>query len=272
VSRFVKVLAVALMVLLIAGGLWAASKSIQVIGSTTVFPIAQACAERFMDINKDVNISVKGGGSGVGIAALLDGTCDIAISSRPMKVEEINKGKERGVNPVAHVIALDGIAIVVHPSNPLEGLTVEQVRNIYSGKINNWKEVGGRDMKIVVVSRDSASGTYEAFHELVLKKEKLRDDAMLLASNRAVATTIAQTEGAIGYIGLGYLSPSVKSLKIDGVMPSKETVINKSYKLARSLYMYTNGEPKGLLKSFIDFVLSPEGQKIVEEQGFVPVK
>ncbi|KUK23355.1 MAG: Phosphate ABC transporter substrate-binding protein, PhoT family [Thermotoga petrophila] len=270
--RFSKMILVPLLILSIASAVLAQAKDISMVGSTTVLPIAQACAEEFMDLNPNVNVSVKGGGSGVGIAALIDGTCDIANASRPMKVGEIRKAKEKGVNPVAHVIAKDGIAVVVHPSNPINGLTLEQLKAIYTGKINNWKEVGGRDMKIVVVSRDSASGTYETFHELVLKGEKLRGDALLLASNQAVATTVVQTEGAIGYIGLGYLSQKVKALKIDGIAPSKETVVDGSYKLARPLFMYTNGEPKGLVKEFIDFVLSPEGQKIVEEQGFIPVR
>lgn len=270
--KFGKLILVGITLLFFAFGVWAQVKSINIVGSTTVLPIAQACAEKFMDLKKDVNVSVKGGGSGVGIAALIDGTCDIANSSRAMKKEEVEKAKGKGINPVEHVIAKDGLAIVVHPSNPVKALTVEQVRDIYSGRISNWREVGGKDMKIVVVSRDSASGTYEAFHELVLKGDKLRGDALLLASNQAVATTVAQTEGAIGYIGLGYLSSSVKALDIDGVKPSKETVVNGSYKLSRPLFMYTNGEPKGLVKEFIDFVLSPEGQKIVEEQGFVAVK
>jgi len=270
--RFFKLFLVLAMVLGFLSGAWAQGKSINLVGSTTVLPIAQACAEEFMNRNPGVNVSVKGGGSGVGIAALIDGTCDIANSSRSMKKEEIEKAKGRGVNPVEHIIAKDALCIVVHPSNLITDLTVEQVRDIYAGKINNWKEVGGRDMKIVVVSRDSSSGTYEAFGELVLKGEKLRSDALLLASNQAVAQAVAQTEGAIGYIGLGYLSSKVKALKIEGVIPSKESVIKGNYKLSRPLFMYTNGEPKGLVKSFIDFVLSPDGQKIVEEQGFVPIK
>lgn len=271
-SRFVILLVVASLVLSGVGVALSAGKSINVVGSTTVLPIAQACAERFMDLNPGVNVSVKGGGSGVGIAALIDGNCDIANSSRAMKSEEVKKAKDKGVNPVEHIIAKDAIAIVVHPSNPVSALTVEQVRDIYSGKISNWKELGGKDRKIVVVSRDSASGTYEAFHELVLRGEKLRSDALLLASNQAVAQTVAQTEDAIGYVGLGYLSPRVKVLKIDGVLPSKETVMDGSYKISRPLFMYTNGEPTGVVKDFIDFVLSPEGQRIVEEQGFVAVK
>lgn len=270
--RLRRIVVVATLVLAFAFGVWAQSKSVNVVGSTTVFPIAQACAEKFMDVKKDVNVSVKGGGSGVGIAALIDGTCDIAMSSRAMKKEEIEKAKARGVNPVEHMIARDGLAIVVHPSNPVKALTVAQVRDIYSGKINNWKEVGGKDVKIVVVSRDTASGTYGSFHELVLKDEKLRGDALLLASNKAVAEAVAQTEGAIGYIGLGYVTDKVKTLEIEGVKPTMETVVNGTYKLSRPLFLYTNGEPKGAVKDFIDFILSPQGQKIVKDEGFVPVK
>ena len=249
-----------------------AKKTLTLTGSTTVLPIAQLCAEKFMEQHPDVDISVRGGGSGVGIAALIDGTCDIAMASRPMKTKELKSARSKGINPVATVIARDGIAIIVHPSNPLSEITMAQLRDIYTGKISNWKDVGGKSGRIVVISRDVASGTFEVFKKLVLKGAKTRADALMLASNKAVATTVEKTPGAIGYVGLGYVSSKVKALTVDGVKPTKKAVASGEYKLSRPLYFYTDGKPKGLAKEFIDFVLSPEGQKIVEEAGFVPVK
>ena len=241
-------------------------------GSTTVLPIAQSCAEEFMKAHPEANISVRGGGSGVGIAALIDGTVDIANASRAMKTKELKKARAKGVNPVAHVVAKDAIAVVVHPENPVNGLTKSQLKAIYTGAINRWSEVGGTSGVIVVVSRDVNSGTFEVFNKLALDKQRVRPDALMQASNKAVATIVASTKGAIGYVGLGYLSKKVKTIAIDEVMPSVETAKSGTYPLARPLYMYTNGEPKGLAKEFIDFVLSPKGQKIVKARGFVPVK
>lgn len=251
---------------------FAGRRTLVLTGSTTVLPIAQLCAEKFMDQHPDVNISVRGGGSGVGIAALIDGTCDIAMASRPMKTKELKSARGKGINPLATVIAKDGIAIIVHPTNPLSEITLAQLKDIYTGKISNWKDVGGKPGKIVVISRDVASGTFEVFKKIVLKGAKTRADALMLASNKAVATTVEKTPGAIGYVGLGYISSKVKALAVDGVEPTKETVVSGKYKLARPLYLYTDGKPTGLAKEFIDFVLSPEGQKIVDKIGFVPVK
>lgn len=241
-------------------------------GSTTVLPIAQKAAEIFMNNNPSVDISVSGGGSGVGIAAIIDQSCDIGNASRPAKQKEVIKAKQKGVNLVGTVIANDGIAVVVNPKNNIEFLTSAQLKAIYKGEITKWSQVGGSNDLIVVISRDTASGTFEVFNELVLKGSKLRSDSLMQASNKEVAETVAKTPGAIGYIGLGYISPDVKALKIDNVMPSEKTVKNKSYKLARPLFMYTNGEPSGIVKNFIDFVLSAEGQKIVKDVGFVAVK
>lgn len=250
----------------------ASEQVIVVKGSTTVLPIAQPCAEVFMDQNPDIDISIQGGGSGVGITSLIDGTCDIGNSSRPVKEEEVAKAKEKGVELFANIIAKDAMAVIVHTSNKIDGLTLEQIKAIYTGEISNWSPVGGADRMIVVVSRDSASGTFEAFNELVLHKEKLRPDALMQASNAAVATTVANTPGAIGYVGLGYVTSQVKAIKVNDIIPSKETVNDNSYPLARPLFMYTNGEPEGIVKDFIDFVLSAEGQKLVEENGFIRVK
>ncbi|MCD6123645.1 phosphate ABC transporter substrate-binding protein [bacterium] len=273
-----KIMYAAIIVALIAAQMvtsemaFAGRRTLVLTGSTTVLPIAQLCAEKFMDQHPDVNISVRGGGSGVGIAALIDGTCDIAMASRPMKTKELKSARGKGINPLATVIAKDGIAIIVHPTNPLSEITLAQLKDIYTGKISNWKDVGGKPGKIVVISRDVASGTFEVFKKIVLKGAKTRADALMLASNKAVATTVEKTPGAIGYVGLGYISSKVKALAVDGVEPTKETVVSGKYKLARPLYLYTDGKPTGLAKEFIDFVLSPEGQKIVDKIGFVPVK
>jgi len=257
---------------LMAVSVYAEGRRLVIQGSTTVLPIAQKCAEVFMQKHPEANISVRGGGSGTGIAALIDGICDIADSSRPVKNKELNKAVERGVDPVVHVIAMDGIAVIVHPLNSINELSLTQLKDIYTGKISNWAELGGKNQKIVVISRDVASGTFECFKKLVLKGERVRPDTLLQASNAAVLSVVKRTKGAIGYVGLGYLSPEVKDLKIEGVLPSQDTVLKGTYPISRPLFMCTNGKSKGLAKDLIDFVLSEEGQRIVKEQGFVPLK
>jgi len=265
--------AVTLIIFLLSGVNVLATETIVVIkGSTTVLPIAQSCAEVFMDENPKISISVQGGGSGVGIASLIDGTCNIADASRPIKDKEVATAKEKGINPVTNIVARDAIAVAVHPSNGINGLTLEQIKAIYTGEISNWSNLGGSDQSIVIISRDSSSGTFETFNELALDGEKVRPDALLQASNSAVATTVANTPGAIGYIGLGYVSEKVKAISVDNVMPSKETVNSGDYALARPLFMYTDGEPTGAVKKFLDFVMSEEGQKLVEENGYISLK
>lgn len=246
--------------------------TITIKGSTTVLPIAQATAEVFMDRQPEVNISVQGGGSGFGIASLIDGSTDIADASRPMKEKEIIKARSKGVYPHEIIVAKDGIAIIVHPSNPVDNLTSDQILDIYSGKISDWSSLGGKNMKIVVVSRDTSSGTYEAFEELALKGERVRPDALTTASNQQVAMTVANTPGAIGYIGLGYLSSRLKAVKVNGIPCTADTVISGKYPLSRPLFMYTNGKPKGIIKDYIGFVLSEEGQRLVREQGYVGIR
>ncbi len=248
------------------------SKTITIKGSTTVLPIAQSCAEAFMNQHDEVNISVQGGGSGVGIASIIDGTADIGDASRPIKDKEKQNAKENGVKAYENVVALDGIAVIVHPKNSVSALTKEQIKAVYTGKISNWADLGGKKGKIVVISRDSSSGTFETFNELALEKEKVRPDALMNASNNAVGQTVGRTPGAIGYIGLGYLSSSVKAVDVDGVAATKKNVVNGSYSLARKLFMYTNGAPQGVTKDFIDFILSADGQKLVDKAGFVSVK
>jgi phosphate transport system substrate-binding protein len=256
--------------LILSVGLFAQKLTIQ--GSTTVLPIAQYAAEVYMDNNPEADITIRGGGSGTGIAALIDGATDIADASRPMKTKEMKKAREKGVNPVANIIARDGIAVIVHPDNFLSEISKEDLKKIYTGEIAKWNKIGRGSGTIVVISRDAASGTFETFNNLALNKAKVTDGALMLVSNLEVARTVAQTSGAIGYVGLGYLTDEVKALKVDGVIPSEETVRNETYPLARPLFMYTNGSPDGLAKDFIDFIMSKQGQKIVQEAGFVPAK
>ncbi|MCK9430946.1 MAG: phosphate ABC transporter substrate-binding protein [Candidatus Omnitrophica bacterium] len=248
------------------------AEKIVVEGSTTVLPIAQKAAEVYMDRNPGDNISVRGGGSGVGIASLLDKNCNIAASSRPIKDTELDKAVTNGVDATANIVAMDGLAVIVNPQNQVSKLSKKQVKDIFMGVISNWSQLGGSNEKIVVVSRDTSSGTFEAFLTLVLEGNKTRADALMQASNQAVATTVSGTPGAIGYVGLGFISPSVKAIEINGVIPSKDTVVSGKYPVTRPLFMYTDGKPQGLAKGYIDFILSDEGQKLVEEEGFVGLK
>jgi phosphate transport system substrate-binding protein len=246
--------------------------SITMNGSTTLFPVAQKWAEVYMGNHPSVDISVEGTGSGNGIAALIDKTTDIANASREIKQEEIDKAKANGVNPYEIPVALDALTVVVNPEVNVENLTKDQVQKIFFGEITNWKEVGGQDLPIVVVTRDTSSGTYGAFVELALdKQEKITNRALIQSSNQTVKNTVATTKGAIGYIGLGYVDSSVKPLKYENVIASEQNVLNKTYKLGRKLYMYTNGQPQGGLKEFVDFCLSQEGQQIVESVGFIKI-
>lgn len=249
-----------------------AGKDITIKGSTTILPIAQVAAEEFMARNPDIGISVQGGGSGVGIASLLDGTTDIANASRRIKSSEMAKAPAAGVEPFETVIAMDGIAVVVHPSNPVSRLTRDRIRDIYTGRITDWAELGGRSSRIVVISRDTSSGTFETFEELALSKDKVRPDALTTASNQATAQAVSQTPGAIGYIGFGYMSTKVKAVDVDNATCTRENVLDGKYTLSRPLFMYTNGTPSGSVKKFLDFVLSSEGQRLVEEEGFVGLK
>jgi phosphate transport system substrate-binding protein len=271
-SKIVHYLTAALILILPATTANAAGPSLTIKGSTTVLPVAQAAAEIFMERNPGSKISVQGGGSGVGIASLLDKTTDIATSSRKIKAEEIEKAKTSGVTPNEIPIALDGIAVIVHPTNTVKALTKAQIKDIYTGKVSNWSEVGGKDAKIVVVNRDTSSGTFEAFETLALNKEKVRPDALTTASNQGVAQTVAQTPNAIGYIGHGFISPRVRAVTVDRIEATKQNIISGKYPLSRYLYVYTNGRPSGSVQRFIAFLLSPEGQKLVKEEGFVEVK
>ncbi len=243
-------------------------------GSTTVGPIAKAFAEYYMTLNRQANVTVSESGSGNGAKSLLNGTCDIATMSRPMKASEIEAGAAKGVTPVAHVVAYDALPVLVHPSNPVKELTIAQVRAIYTGQTVNWKEISGVDMPIVVVSRDTNSGTYETFQELVLGKEgKTKAGAEYVGSNGGIRQRVQATPGAIGFAGLGFVDATVKALKINGIAPSVESCLDKSYPISRELYMYTNGKPAegSPAARFIALAAEAKGREIVEEIGFVPV-
>ena len=250
-----------------------AADKIVIDGSTTVGPIAKAFAEYFMDANPDVNITVSESGSGNGAKSLVNNTCDVAAMSRPMKESEFKAAANKGIQPVAHVVALDGLPILVHPSNPIQNLTVEQVRKIYLGEITNWNEVGGPDKAIVSISRDTNSGTYETFAKLVMSKQKIHKNCEYVGSNGAIRQRVQSTPAAIGYAGLGFVDKTVKALNINGIYPSAETVQTGEYPIARPLFMYTNTYPKlgSSLYQFVTIHLTEDGQEMVEEIGFVPV-
>ncbi|MCU0848658.1 MAG: PstS family phosphate ABC transporter substrate-binding protein [Spirochaetes bacterium] len=240
-------------------------------GSTTVLPITQKAAEEYRKINK-VSITIEGSGSGNGIKALIDGSADIANSSRSMKDEEKKAASENGIKVKEIKAAYDMIVPVVNPANRVAGLTVAQLNAIYDGSISNWKEIGGADGAIVVISRDTSSGTYEVWHEKVMKKTDVRKDALLQASNGAIVSTVSENPRAIGYVGFGYVSPKIKALKVNGVQPTIENGKSGRFPLSRELYMYVNeNKLSDNAKKFIDYILSKEGQKLVKEDGFIPL-
>lgn len=269
-SIFKKTAFAASLFLLISGTAMAAS-SVVIKGSTTVLPVAQGTLEAFMKKNPGVQMSLSGGGSGEGIKALIDKTADIATSSREIKNNEIELAKSKGVNPVAHVVAYDAIIPIVHPKNKVSNLTIDQLSQIYQGKITNWKEVGGDDLKIVVISRDSSSGTFESWDHFVMKKAKVTPKAQMLASSGALVTAVSKNKYAIAYLGMGYVNKTVKPVQVNGITASAQTALSREYPMSRELYMYTNGEPQGDIAGYIAFVKSPEGQKIVARDGFVPL-
>ncbi len=257
--------------------------SIQVKGSDTMVNLGQAWAEKYMEKNPADFVAVTGGGSGTGLSSLISGTCDIAMSSRNIKEKEITLAKQKGINPHEIKIALDGLAVVVNPKNPVSKLSIGQLAQIFTGKITNWKELGGENKRIVVLSREVNSGTHVYFKEHVLRKgdlnskEEFAPGALLLSSSQAIADEVAQNASAIGYYGMGYISNKQKPIMLAGgekseyEAPSIENVINGKYPISRPLLIYTNGQPQGLVKKFVDFCLSKEGQDIVLKTDFVPI-
>jgi phosphate transport system substrate-binding protein len=245
--------------------------------------LALAWAEAYQVLRPEIRISVTGGGSGTGIAALINNTVDVANASREIKPEERRAAEANGATPVEFVVARDAIAIVVHPENPVAQLTIDQISDIYSGKIDNWAQVGGEDRPIVRLSRETNSGTHVYFLEEVLRKGSpdnktlFSPDTLLLPSSEGITAEVRQNPNAIGYDGLGYVTPDVKVLAVARdssgpfVLPSAESVNNLEYPIARDLYMYTAGEPAGDVAEYLQWILGPEGQAIVTELGFVPV-
>jgi len=253
-------------------------------GSDTIVNLALAWAEQYQADHADVRISVTGGGSGTGIAALVNGTVDIANASRQIKPEEVTEAEAKGIEPVEFVIARDAIAVIVNPENPVSELTLQQISDIYSGKISNWKEVGGEDRPIVRLSRETNSGTHVYFLETVLRlgdkenKTLFSMDTLLLPSSEGIIYEVRQNPNAIGYDGLGYVPKDLKMIAIAKeqggayVLPSADTVNNGTYPIARDLYMYTAGQPTGAVKAYLDWILSPAAQTIVTKLGFVPIQ
>jgi phosphate transport system substrate-binding protein len=260
----------------------AAGRTIQNKGSDTLVNLALAWAEHYMGQHPEVSLSVTGGGTGTGIAALINKTVDIANASREMKKEEIDAARKNGVDPREFTVARDAIAVVAHPSNPVNGLTLQQLSDIYTGKITNWREVGGEDRPIVLLSRESNSGTYVYFLENVVRLGKVSDlmfspNTLLMPSSQGISTEVSQNPNAIGYDGLGYVTPEQKTIAVakDATspysLPSIATVNDGAYPISRPLYMYTVGEPEGEIKAYLDWILG-DGQKLVPTLGFVPLQ
>lgn len=268
-----KVLSILLLLTLAATDLHAQ----RIKGSDTVLPIAQQTAERFMALHPDARVTVTGGGTGVGISALLDGTTDIAMASRPIKFSEKMKVKSAGKEVKEAIVAYDALAVVVHPSNPVKQLTRQQLEGIFRGKITNWQQVGGDDRKIVVYSRETSSGTYEFFKESVLKNKNYMSSSLSMPATGAIIQSVSQTRGAIGYVGLAYLSPRVKAIAVSYdskhfAPPSMQTATDKSYPIVRPLYYYYDAENSEQVAPLLDFILSPAGLEIIKKSGYIPAK
>ncbi len=248
----------------------AAPNTISVAGSTTVQPLAELLAEAYMAQNSEISIDVQGGGSSVGVKSAGQDTTDVGMASREVKSSELEEFPSLQIIPIAY----DGIAIAVHADVPVTSLTLEEVRGIFGGEITNWSEVGGPDTPIIVVSREEGSGTRGAFEELVMGSDGpvIVDTAILQPSNGSVRTTVATTPSAVGYLSFGYLDESVKALEIGGVAPTVENVLNNSYPVVRPLNMLTGGTPNATVEAWFDYILGPEGQAIVVDEGYIPVQ
>jgi phosphate transport system substrate-binding protein len=248
----------------------AAAENLVIKGSTTVLPIAEKISRAYMEDNPDVTVEVSGGGSGNGIKAIIDKTTDIGNASRFIKEKELDYARGKGIYPVPFRIAYDCIIAVVHRSNPVGDISLGLLRQIYTGKIKNWQELGGKDRNITVVSRDTSSGTYEVWEKQVMQNAPVLPGAMLKASNAEVAAEVARNPGAIGYIGLGYLNSRLKPLPVDSIAGNVASTLDGSYPISRPLFMFTNGWPKGETLKFINYVLEPGlGQKLINQEGFV---
>lgn len=244
-------------------------------GSDTILPVSLAESEAFMELYPQNKIIVIGGGSSIGIASFIEGEVEIAMASRKIKDSEIENAMEKGIRPVETVIGWDGIAVIVNKNNPLDSLNIEQLKMIYTGKVSNWKELGGSDEEIEVLVRDTSSGTYAFFKENVLDDEEYISTAVTEPNTEAVVEEVATDTGAIGYIGLAYADSSVKMLGLESTEgtfhPEPEAILKGEYPLSRPLHYYTNGEPEGDVKKYMDFVLSEKGQTIISDVGYLPV-
>ncbi len=262
----------------------AVSKRLQIKGSDTIVNLVQAWAEDFSKLNPRLSIGITGGGSGTGFAALLNNTCDIAMSSRSAEEKETAQAIEKGIKLKEFKIGLDGLVVIVHPDNPVSKLTLDEVRGIFMGSTINWKELGGYDLKIVILSRESNSGTHMFFKEHVLRRGKKKNTeefsprALLMPSSQTIVNEIEQNPHAVGYVGMGYINPKLKALSIAGnakfkyIAPVIENVMNDSYPISRPLFLYTNGKPSAEVDAFVAYALSPEGQRTVRKTDFVPIK
>lgn len=281
-----KIIVWSIVMLFLSPSSWSANlkKSIQIKGSDTMVNLAQAWAEKYMEKNPGEFVAVTGGGSGTGLASLISGTCAMAMSSRNIKPKEIDLARQKGITPYEIKVALDGLAVVVNPKNPISKLTINELSRIFTGKMANWKEVAGPAARIVVLSREVNSGTHVYFKEHVLRKgdpnskEEFIPSALMLPSSQAVADEVAGNSEAIGYFGMGYISGKQKAILVaqdeqsEYIAPTVDMVRIGKYPISRPLFLYTNGVPDGLAKKFIDFILSPEGQEIVLSMDFVPIK
>lgn len=254
-------------------------KSITIKGSDTMVHLMSTLAEAYMKKSPDSQVSVTGGGSGTGIAAIINGTTDICASSRDMQQKEKDQAKEKNVTVSEKVIAYDGIAIVVNPENPVKDLSMEQIKKIFTGAYKNWKELGGPDQPITSLSRESNSGTYVFFQEHVLNKENFAPTVKLMPASSSIVQSVASDKWSIGYVGLGYtkeakvkIVPVKKDDSSPAITPDHNTVLDKTYSIARPLFLIFNGEPQGVNAAFLEFAMSPDGQKIVEETGYVTLK
>ena len=250
-----------------------AQSEIRIDGSTTVGPVVDAFVGAFHEKMPDLKFSVKKTGSGDGVAALIDGRCEIATASRFLKPDEYQKAVAAGKRPIPFTICLDSVCLIVHPSNPVRNLTKEQLKKIYTGEITSWREVGGPNVPIVAISRDTSSGTYEVFHQLAMDSEKLGAKIEFANSNPQIFTRVSTTQGAIGYVGLGFVKNGVEAVRYEGIMPTKQTIASGRYKLSRPLYLFTDGYPEfgSALLAFCHFFLTEEGHEIIEAKGFIPL-
>jgi phosphate transport system substrate-binding protein len=262
------------LIALTSGIVLARADTLVIKGSDTLgAKLVPQLAEEFKAQHPGTTFDIAAEGSTTGIAAIIDGTAQIGMASREAKPTEVSAATGKGVNLKPTTVAYDGIAVIVNSANPIKSLTKRQVEQIFTGEVNDWSAIGGSAGKISVYTRNTSSGTYSEFKELAMKKRDYAPDSQKLAGNEQIAAEVGKNANGVGYVGLAYTKASgIKVVSIDGAVPSKESVLGKSYPYARPTFYYTNGDPSGLAKDFVDFTVGPAGQKIVEQVGFVPIK